>query len=132
MDYDVQTISWAKLGKMVGNAMSVNVLERLMFRMMQFAGLLASTGAAPQDDRWHEGSAVKHLCQELGPRTKSPSQRGAAKGGKPTVVEPKATLNDVAAPFKRAKRRDFIVDSGASRHIVDFASLTHVERKTLR
>ena len=51
-------VSEAQLGKQLGNTMSVNVLERLLVRLLPAAGL-ASTGLR---DRWADGSAVRRLA----------------------------------------------------------------------
>ena len=54
-------VSQAQLGKQLGNTMSVNVLERLLVRLLPAAGL-----AAPGlRDRWEDGSAVKSLARTV-------------------------------------------------------------------
>ena len=46
------------LGKQIGNAMSVNVIERIMGRLLLAAGIARST---PFNDRWESGEAIKEL-----------------------------------------------------------------------
>merc|ERR1719382_257269 len=52
-------VSDAPLGKQLGNTMSVNVLERLLVRLLPAAGL-ARKGSLR--DRWQDGSAVRALA----------------------------------------------------------------------
>ena len=51
-----QVVSDAQWRKQLGNAMSVNVVERLLARLLPAVGL---TGALP--DRWASGTAVAEL-----------------------------------------------------------------------
>jgi len=53
-------VSDAQLGKQLGNTMSVNVLERLLVRLLPAAGLAAAAGLR---DRWADGSAVRALAR---------------------------------------------------------------------
>lgn len=52
-------VSEAQLGRQLGNAMSVNVLERLLVKLLPAAGL-AKQGSL--EDRWETGSALKTLA----------------------------------------------------------------------
>jgi len=53
-------VSDAQLGKQLGNTMSVNVLERLLVRLLPAAGLAVAAGLR---DRWADGSAVRALAR---------------------------------------------------------------------
>ena len=55
-DHFKQVVSDAQWRKQLGNAMSVNVLERLLARLLPAVGL---TGALP--DRWASGTALAEL-----------------------------------------------------------------------
>merc|ERR1719229_171431 len=52
-------VSETQLGKQLGNTMSVNVLERLLVRLLPAAGL-ARKGSLT--DRWQDGSAIRELA----------------------------------------------------------------------
>ena len=54
-------VSQAQLGKQLDNTMSVNVLERLLVRLLPAAGLL-TPGLR---DRWEDGSAMKTLARTV-------------------------------------------------------------------
>ena len=53
----------AQLRKQLGNAMSVNVLERLLVRVLPAAGLVQHGVLV---DRWENGEAVKRLTGTIG------------------------------------------------------------------
>mmetsp|Transcript_33737 Transcript_33737/g.85291 ORF Transcript_33737/g.85291 Transcript_33737/m.85291 type:complete len:344 (+) Transcript_33737:3-1034(+) len=55
-----QVVSDTQLGKQLGNTMSVNVLERLLVRLLPAAGLVSAAGLR---DRWEDGSAVRALAR---------------------------------------------------------------------
>jgi len=55
-----QVVSDRQLGKQLGNTMSVNVLERLLVRLLPAAGLATAGGLR---DRWEDGSAVRALAR---------------------------------------------------------------------
>mmetsp|Transcript_33738 Transcript_33738/g.85296 ORF Transcript_33738/g.85296 Transcript_33738/m.85296 type:complete len:396 (+) Transcript_33738:139-1326(+) len=55
-----QAVSDPQLGKQLGNTMSVNVLERLLVRLLPAAGLVSAAGLR---DRWEDGSAVRALAR---------------------------------------------------------------------
>lgn len=56
-----KVVSEGQLGKQLGNTMSVNVLERLLARVLPAAGLVP--GGAALRDRWQDGSAVRVLAR---------------------------------------------------------------------
>jgi len=78
-------VSLNQLGRQLGNAMSVNVLERIFCNLLPAAGL---TKASKLEDRWASGAAVKAL---RGTATyESPCKRSAEEA-------------DVEAPCKRRR-----------------------------
>merc|ERR1711972_712044 len=81
-------VSETQLGKQLGNTMSVNVLERLLVRLLPAAGL-ARKGSLR--DRWQDGSAVRALA---GTRSLKFAQQFCAKGmkRKPDSGAPPAKL----------------------------------------
>lgn len=104
------------LGQQIGNAMSVNVIERVLLSIFNSTTLLN----ARISDEWESGERLKHL---------------KATRGKPFLSQ-EATPKRIMAELPRAqhlhKLRTLIVDSGASLHLVDRNSLTKAERKTIR
>ena len=56
-------VSPSQLGKQIGNAMSVNVLERLLVRALPAAGLVPSKKL---EDRWETGKAQIQLAKTCG------------------------------------------------------------------
>ena len=94
------------LGKMVGNSMSVNVLERVLSRALNATDLVLR----PLKDRWdNEKTQMKPTSVIEQPQPSSHKQCHAFDG-----------------------ERRLIVDSGASFHMVDSGSLTPKEKKTIR
>merc|ERR1719401_865309 len=51
-----QVVSNSVLGKLIGNAMSQNVLERLLIRLLPAAGLISKGRMSKLKDRWAERS----------------------------------------------------------------------------
>ena len=49
-------------GKQIGNAMSVNVVERIMGRLFAAAGIARMT---PLRDRWESGEAIRRLAVKV-------------------------------------------------------------------
>ena len=67
------SVSECQLGKQLGNTMSVNVLERILTRLLPAAGLVKG----PLRDRWEDGSALKELSATRGFRFNfQPSRHG--------------------------------------------------------
>ena len=58
----IVSVSEFQLGKQLGNTMSVNVLERIMTRLLPAAGLVNGS----LRDRWEDGSALKQLSATRG------------------------------------------------------------------
>ena len=50
-------VTLPEIGKQIGNAMSLNVIERVLRRLLVSAGLAPNIG----EDRWENGQAVKEL-----------------------------------------------------------------------
>ena len=67
------SVSECQLGKQLGNTMSVNVLERILTRLLPAAGLVKGS----LRDRWEDGSALKELSATRGFKFNfQPSRRG--------------------------------------------------------
>lgn len=97
-DTFIQAVSNAQLGKQIGNAMSVNVLERLLVQLLPAAGLCP---ASKLTDRWANGTALRQLRWQAG--------RGGIIMGIPTTVaanpsKRKAATAEESAPSPPAKR----------------------------
>ena len=60
----IASVSEFQLGKQLGNTMSVNVLERIMTRLLPAAGLVSGS----LRDRWEDGSALEQLSATRGLR----------------------------------------------------------------
>jgi len=74
-----KAVSEAQLGKQIGNAMSVNILERLFVRVLPAAGL-AAHGSLP--DRWQRGKPPAALTAQWRKRRAPLAGAGAAKRAK--------------------------------------------------
>ena len=120
-----QTCSDNELGKMVGNSMSVNVIERILFTLLMQIGVLSGVDDT-NVDRW------KHLplsillgdiegdfpTQAYQPEIVKWSSSGAGASHGPRFIQTKDTR--------------CIVDTGASDHIISRKHLTPAERRTIR
>ena len=98
-----------KPGRFIGNSMSVNVVERLLRRALEAAGLIPIN----VEDRWRSGFAYRALFQK-GPATRVPHG-------------PHSPATVASAMFCQKKRK-YIVDSGATYHLVCEEDLTETER----
>ena len=121
-----QVVSTAEMGKQLGNAMSVNVIERILYKVLVATTLgdkllqQSDAGREPlQEDRWQSGQAFKDLA---------------------STVDPDYEFDKMRLPKKRVVKkilatspamRECIVDSGASIHIIARRSLTKSERKKI-
>ena len=103
------TVSEKELGQQLGNAMSVNVIERVLVRALIAASLASSECL---HDEWASGKRMKALSESRG-------QSLEAK---------KFRLNPPAASVYRT----LIVDSGASKHFVNSAGLSSKEKAAIR
>jgi len=109
-------VSETCLGQQVGNAMSINVLERIMQSAMKAAKL--TSGGISDRDRWKDGSAHKHLEKIRDqPFLESKTEQ-------PTRIVRKLLAS--------SRARELIVDSGASLHLMDEDELSAAELKTKR
>ena len=118
MDYSNfnQAVSDNELGKQVGNAMSVNVLERLFKHVLEAANL-----ADNLPDRWADGTAYEQLGVKVSTKTSFV---------RPIQPDPGRIVKGLSA--KGMPGRSFIVDSGASYHMISWKDLTDKEKKTKR
>ena len=97
------------LGQQIGNAMSVNVIERILTRALRAANLTTKRHDC-KIDRWESGVALKEI---LGTRGELPLE------------------HSTIAPSVSMHKRMWIVDSGASFHVVSLANLTFKELRTV-
>ena len=89
----IVSVSEFQLGKQLGNTMSVNVLERILTRLLPAAGLVKG----PLRDRWEDGSALKELSATRGFKFNFHISRGTKRRCRETqdtsaVVEPRKRL----------------------------------------
>ena len=111
----IQNVPDKAVGEQLGNAMRVNVIERLLLNIFQSTNLSRKTNLT---DRWKSGEALNELLCDRSKRI----------------------LNAFASPSKiRYSKlrcgegcRHYIVDSGASYHMIDIKSLTAKELATRR
>ena len=117
------------LGRQIGNAMSVNVVERLISRALEAANLKPKSNI--EGDRWANGTALKELSN-----TRGKSFKPKAKGNPGPVVQsakPDDRVIKRIMPLKGSRqKRMLIIDSGASFHLMQFGDLTPSEYKTMR
>ena len=116
------SIPESTLGQQIGNAMSVNVVERIIVQVLKATNLMPG---ATLSDRWKEGKAFEDLSASKG---KPPKRITAYLDSKPDSIR---VLKRKHAMHGRATRQ-LIVDSGASYHLVDARDLTRTERNAIR
>merc|ERR1712110_824494 len=92
----VPRVSETDFGHMIGNAMSVNVVERLLLRILEITKNILPS----QEDEWENGKRLIHLMR-VSTRRPVTSSRQIFRFKEPT--------ND---------KRVYLVDSGASQHLV--------------
>ena len=116
-------VSDTKLGQLIGNSMSVNVVERILTRALEAAGL-----AEDLQDRWETGQASRKLQATVGKSfQKMPEPFGEYKQCSLPQFddEYRDTIDDFV-------HRRYIVDSGASIHLIDAKTMTNQERRDLK
>ena len=148
-----QTCSDAELGKMVGNSMSVNVIERIFYSLFTHLGIISSDDEA-NVDRWRHiplpyllGSKsdprgirpVEPQPQSISSETQSISSEcltdQSVQGIRPGQPSKEVTVPSGARGGPRyvvTKKTRCIVDTGASDHIISMKHLTRDERKSIR
>jgi DNA (cytosine-5)-methyltransferase 1 len=105
-----KAVSDKALGQQIGNAMSVNVIERILIRVLRAANLTTAKHDC-KIDRWESGIALQQIL----------GTRGVWKLKHSTI-----------APSISMHKRVWIVDSGASFHVVSYANLTIQELRTVK
>ena len=111
--------SSSERGHLVGNSMSSNVLERILFSMFSFVGIIHSFKL----DRWITlpiSDLLWKSCTKYIDRPHSSGSSGPAPAG--------AVRNEVRIVAQIAR---CIIDSGASDHIISRRYLTNKELKNL-
>ena len=108
----------------IGNAMSVNVIERVILRALTAANLRDCRNAI---DRWANGTAIKELQSTCG-RKDEPGMELYSRFMKADPQPSKRVTGDLPTdlpqvyatlmPFRKRNKRYFILDSGASFHLV--------------
>jgi len=96
-----KSVSRAQIGKQIGNAMSVNVLERLLVRALPAAGLVSSRQL---EDRWETGKAQIQLARTCGKKIKEvprPEDKISSQCG--LKGKRAASGSSSASPTKRRK-----------------------------
>ncbi len=117
----VVEVTPTQLGQQLGNAMSVNVVERVLYQVILATALVDSSSIA---DRWQNGSALKQLKETRG-KTFKDSSRVVFSAKHQRIV---STICSAIA----TGTRKWILDSGAPYHLIDEEDLTEAERKTKR
>ena len=115
------------LGKQIGNAMSVNVIVRILVRALKAGNLTkisALKGKRSTQDRWECGLGFQeiqtpHNCHGLIPGNALSSDSNNAR-----------LIGHVISLHHQPALRYYIVDSGASMHLVAEDEITEEERST--
>lgn len=94
-------VSDVQLGKQLGNTMSVNVLERLLVRLLPAAKLARRSEVK---DRWASGAAVKMLARTRGSGFKAISKKARDADAKLKAKRARGSAL-AASPSKRQRRR---------------------------
>ena len=110
----VVDIPESALGQQLGNAMSVNVIEQVIRNVLEVLGY--KQGEIPATNRWADGTAIQQI------KTKEVTLK---RQGEPLpdfrIIQRIAAAKGIS---HAGKRRDTIVDSGATYHLVDEADLS--------
>jgi len=109
------------LGQQLGNAMSVNVIERVILQALNAANLEFCLGRPNAKDRWANGEALQQLQQGIGKPFKNFTD----------PVPPGRFHERIIVPFS-SDGREYLLDSGASWHSISWRNLSAKERKTKR
>ena len=98
------TVPTTEIGKLIGNSMSVNVVQRLLHKLCMVLGFL------PEDaiDTWHSGE-MKSILTQSGKR-------------------PDRVIGECTVRGEYNEPRKFLVDSGAGLHVVSLKSLSKREK----
>ena len=102
------TVSTTEIRKMIGNSMSVNVVQRLPHKLCVILGFL------PEDtvDKWHSGE-MKSILAQSGKR-------------------PERVIGECTVRGEYNEPRKFLVDSGAGLHVVSLRSLSKREKASIQ
>jgi len=92
-------VSPRQLGNQIGNAMSVNVLERIFVRALPAAGLVPATRL---HDRWE--AAARTVKRSAAPSTPT-SQRKRARSESPVVFKRAYRRKQIGAPVAKVARK---------------------------
>jgi len=155
-----QAVSAKDMGEQLGNSMSLNVLERLLFQIFKVAEIPVKLTDSDMfdnvhlSDSWQNGTALIRLCSSKGKHIKPEEPAARALERTPTLEsspwkdlrDPSWTFHHSGSSSPRSTqasggrihvtmshvRRSFIVDSGASFHLMDACNLTEQEQATIR
>ena len=151
----VVDVSDKVLGQQLGNAMSVNVIERVIRKAVMACSWHEDQLPDIMQDRWWNGTAQKKLLQSIGkefcPKPESASsilarqlKRDEEEAQASTFIEPKpkSAITDFIDVPKDTRFtchvmssqgvRILIIDSGATYHLVDLDGISEEERSTMR
>ena len=117
----LKSIPDKETGHMIGNAMSLNVVERILRQALIHIGVLS----AECPDRWEDGIAYTGL------RTDLCNDAGTKSGGSVSDAGAESVKHVIAYGGKRRVRR-MLLDSGASWHMVNRKELTRSEASNVR
>ena len=114
-----QSVSNVEMGRMLGNAMSINIVERILFRVLRHMGFvqLASTV-----DRWESGEAQRAL------RASKNNLLQHVVCDRDSLVR-EHTMPDKCAIAGQVVTR--VIDSGASFHVMNPEEMTNQQRKKI-
>ena len=109
----VAAVPECTLGQQIGNAMSVNVIERILVQVLQVAGFTRPSSlehSCSTHDRWENGKGFESI---RAPQRKVPNPNHG-------VVEVKQVGKHrvTGKIMSLAESRQLVVDSGASYHLV--------------
>ena len=102
------SVSASELGKQIGNAMSVNVIQRVLHNGLYHTGHISGDSA---NDPWHTGTAILSLHQ----------QQEIMAHVTDIIPQPYPTYHNTIIDNlpNTTNNRRFLVDSGASVHIIN-------------
>ena len=128
------SVTRAELGKQIGNAMSVNVLERLLFQIFKittFQKRCHISELCPAD-RWFTGEALRELMDTRSYQMPDPVKGARADAAVPSAMATGSSNFSIEGETKHGTTRKMMLDSDASEHMIGKTMLTFAERLTIR
>ena len=123
-----QVVSDSVMGQQLGNAMSVNVMERILAKALLAAGLIQKPNLKASKlklNRWESGEGLATLRPKV-------SSHSLLKSPMTCKSDDNKWPKDKLSLMSTRSQRKIVIDSGASEHLVNEADCTEEELATRR